>query len=69
MNEDRRCRRPLLRMEIIFGGDNGRRQATSFSNRRIVDVEMEAPLIICGALDARGDPYALFASSAAPQFC
>jgi nitric oxide reductase NorD protein len=33
------------------------------TNRRIVDVEKEAMLIVCEALDALGDPYALYAFS------
>ena len=33
------------------------------ANRRIVDVEKEALLVVCEALDALGDPYALFAFS------
>jgi nitric oxide reductase NorD protein len=33
------------------------------SNRRIVDVEKDAVLVVCEALDALGDPYALFAFS------
>ena len=31
------------------------------SNRRIVDVEKDAALVVCEALDTLGDPYALFA--------
>jgi nitric oxide reductase NorD protein len=31
------------------------------TNRRIVDVEKDAMLIVCEALDALGDPYGLFA--------
>jgi nitric oxide reductase NorD protein len=33
------------------------------TNRRIVDVEKEAMLIVCEALDTLGDPYGLFAFS------
>jgi nitric oxide reductase NorD protein len=33
------------------------------TNRRIVDVEKEAMLIVCEALDALGDPYGLYAFS------
>jgi nitric oxide reductase NorD protein len=33
------------------------------TGRRIVDVEKEAMLVVCEALDALGDPYALFAFS------
>jgi nitric oxide reductase NorD protein len=33
------------------------------SDRRIVDVEKEAVLVVCEALDTLGDPYALFAFS------
>jgi nitric oxide reductase NorD protein len=33
------------------------------TNRRIIDVEKDAVLLVCEALDALGDPYALFAFS------
>lgn len=33
------------------------------SNRRIIDVEKDAVLVVCEALDPLGDPYALFAFS------
>lgn len=33
------------------------------SNRRIIDVEKDAVLVVCEALDTLGDPYALFAFS------
>ena len=33
------------------------------ANRRIVDVEKEALLVVCEALDALGDPYGLFSFS------
>jgi nitric oxide reductase NorD protein len=32
-------------------------------DRRIIDVEKEALLVVCGALDALGDPYGIFAFS------